>query len=153
MGDELLTVAEAGKALSVSIPRLRRLLARPEFASYSQRIDRQTRTGTRTATVIPISVLAHLRTEIEKQNEREQERERPNSFSSGSSEVSVYVQALLREKDARIAELTSALEHERQQSRFHAEAAARAQALAMLAGPKDPPKSWLHRMFAGWYKG
>ena len=82
-GDEtVLTIAEAAVQLQVTLPRLRRLLARPEFTAVLAKQERVTRTGTRTSTVIRESVLivlnAALRGEgvplahIEREREREQ---------------------------------------------------------------------------------
>lgn len=81
MADEdLLTVQEAAEALSVSAPRLRRLLARPEWSQRTETRTRQTRTGTRTATVLNRSLLPELREALETSaapsSTIEQERER-----------------------------------------------------------------------------
>jgi hypothetical protein len=59
--EDLLTVQEAAEALSVSAPRLRRLLARPEWSGRTETRTRQTRTGTRTATVLNRSLLPEIR--------------------------------------------------------------------------------------------
>ena len=143
MSDELLTVAEVAGRLGVTVPRLRRWLGRPENAHLSFQVERQTRTGTRTAVVVPVSVLP----QIEIEQKREQEQERPDSFSLPSSEIALYVDALLREKDARIVELTTALEHEREQSRIHAEVATRAQTLLALSGPVQQPEPFWRKWF------
>ena len=77
---ELLTIAEAGDRLKVTIPRLRRLLSRPEFAAHIQTVERGTRTGTRAAQVVPVSVLVLLQdalaSGLQSQNEPKQEQER-----------------------------------------------------------------------------
>ena len=143
MSDELLTVVEAAGRLGVTVPRLRRWLGRPENAHLSFQVERQTRTGTRTAAVVPVSVLP----QIEMEQKREREQEQSDSFSLSSREIAPYVDALLREKDARIAELTTALEHEREQSRTHAEIAARAQALLSLPGPVQQPEPFWRKWF------
>jgi hypothetical protein len=85
-GEVVLTVAEAAALLNVTIPRLRRLLARPDFAPLLRQQERRTRTGTRTSTVIPESVLVSLQAIVESgetsfpgqeaEQEREQERNR-----------------------------------------------------------------------------
>ena len=81
---EFVTVAEAAEALSVSAPRLRRLLARPEWSERTETRTRQTRTGTRTGTVLNRSLLPELVIALEstgapvdvegKTEERERER-------------------------------------------------------------------------------
>ena len=143
MSDELLTVVEAARRLAVTVPRLRRWLGRPENSHFSFSMERQTRTGTRTAVVVPVSVLP----QIEIGQKREREQERAESFSFSGREIAPYVDALLREKDARIAELTTALEHEREQSRVHAETATRAQMLLALTGPIQQRESFWRRWF------
>ena len=75
---DLLTVQEAAEALSVSAPRLRRLLARPEWIARTETRTRQTRTGTRTGTVLNRSLLPELRAALEafpSTIERERERD------------------------------------------------------------------------------
>jgi hypothetical protein len=69
----------------VSAPRLRRLLARPEWIARTETRTRQTRTGTRTGTVLNASLLPELRASLEtsgapidaegKPEERERERD------------------------------------------------------------------------------
>jgi hypothetical protein len=81
--DSVLTVAEAAQQLNVTLPRLRRMLARPDFAACLLQVERQTKTGTRTSTVLPVSVLVSLQQALESgetakrdvEAEREQERE------------------------------------------------------------------------------
>jgi len=67
MGSEegFLTVAEAAQELGVSAPRLRRLLTRPEWSERTETRTRQTRTGTRTGTVLNRSLLDALRADLE----------------------------------------------------------------------------------------
>lgn len=62
---EWLTVAEAAARLGVSVPRLRRLLARPDLAPLVENRTRQTRTGTRTAQGVPVPVLVSLRAALD----------------------------------------------------------------------------------------
>lgn len=62
---DFLTVAQAAEALGVSTPRLRRLLARPEWAERTETRTRQTRTGTRTGTVLNRSLLDVVRADLE----------------------------------------------------------------------------------------
>lgn len=109
---ELLTVAEAAARLGVSLPRLRRLLARPENAACLTSVTRETRTGTRTATAIPFSFLSELKAlcEREKAPQRPQEREReqihtdrPESFPFPSE--GALVRRVMDEQAARIEDL------------------------------------------------
>lgn len=107
------TVAEAAERLSVTLPRLRRLLNRPDFARHVTQRERRTRTGTRTAKAVPVTVLVALREALERpegeeaeaEPERERERERQNE--------AIPVTVLVDELRARIADLSAALEHER----------------------------------------
>jgi hypothetical protein len=119
----------------VTEPRLRRLLSRPDFRSYARQEERKTRTGTRTATVIPVRVLPDFRAALEKEagsnGQREREQKQPEAFAS----IAAAYETVLREKEARIADLQTALEHEREQSRRLAEALAREQTLRALPSP------------------
>jgi hypothetical protein len=133
---ELLTVAEAAARLSVSIPRLRRLLARPEFARYTTSQARETKTGTRTSLAVPVSVLPLLADGMERERTKTAESF-PFSFgaedgAAGTKETGgampALAAALLTEKDARIDALTGALEHERNTTRRLTEALEQAQA-------------------------
>jgi len=74
-----LTVSEAAAELGTTQPRLRRLLVRPDFAGRTQTETRETKTGTRTATVVPVSVLDDLRAALEAAPVREQKQEREQS--------------------------------------------------------------------------
>ena len=60
MNEELLTVAQAADRLGTTIPRLRRLLARPDMAALSQIVPVTTLRGTRTSMVVPVSELPRL---------------------------------------------------------------------------------------------
>lgn len=60
MNEELLTVAQAAERLGTTIPRLRRLLARPDMAPISQIVPVTTLRGTRTSMVVPVSELSRL---------------------------------------------------------------------------------------------
>ena len=79
--EDLLTVAEAAEALGVSVPRLRRVLGRPEWSGRTETRTRQTRTGTRTGTVLNSSLLPELKLFLEESNsfpspvEREREQD------------------------------------------------------------------------------
>lgn len=59
-GGELLTVAQAAERLGTTIPRLRRLLARPEMEGASRQEAIETKRGTRTSTVVPVPELPRL---------------------------------------------------------------------------------------------
>ena len=137
--DSWLTVAEAAKRLGVSIPRLRRLLARPEFASCARQVTHETKTGTRTAMAVPVPVLPALQTAIEQGNGQQREREQGEPFSLSAQELAVYTdrmlaerERLIAEKDARIADLTARIEYLEQAHRHALEALAREQALRAL---------------------
>ncbi len=98
-GQELLTVAEAAGRLGVSIPRLRRLLAHPEWSQHTHTIERETKTGTRTSTVVPVSVLPAIQSAI---SERERNQTGANR-SSLDGQLAPTVQKALSDKDGEIA--------------------------------------------------
>lgn len=58
--EDFLTIPEAAARLSTSAPRLRRLVTRPEWETRTKTLDRETRTGTRTALCVPVSILDEL---------------------------------------------------------------------------------------------
>lgn len=62
--DETLTIAEAAGLLGISERSLRRYISDPSNAAVTRRETRQTRTGSRTATVIPASEIARIRSAI-----------------------------------------------------------------------------------------
>jgi hypothetical protein len=134
--EEFLTVAEAAASIDFTIPRLRRLLARPDYARHCKTIDRQTRTGTRTAMMVPVSLLSQIANMSHAQTKQEQKQEREH-IDPGlpAQELIAAYERIIAEKDARIKDLTDALEHERERSRRHADAYARAQALLSLTNP------------------
>ena len=107
--NDFVTVAEAAQELGVTVPRLRRLLARPDFARHVTERERRTRTGTRTSKGVPVTVLVSLREALERPEAQEAsaepERERENE--------TVIVSVLVEELRARIADLSDALAHER----------------------------------------
>ena len=55
--------------------------------------------------------------QIEKQIKQKRERKQLKSTPAEEHQRIAYVEALLQEKDARIAELTEALKHERERNR------------------------------------
>lgn len=69
--EEWVTIAEAAKRLEVTIPRLRRWLARPENERLSVTRETRTRTGTRTAVTVLVSVLPTIKAALEIGEERE----------------------------------------------------------------------------------
>lgn len=144
---EGIPLSEAAAQLGITRPRLQRLLQRPQWASASWKTERETRTGTRTVTLVRVSVLPALQTEI---IEREREQDGPacsRSYSRSDSmqsrsasrdtsgQLEPLAAALLAEKDARIGELTAALEHERETTRRLTEALSREQHLRLLPPP------------------
>lgn len=51
--EEFLTIEQAAAQLGIPVPRLRRLLTKPEFAGMTQQVARRGKTGVRQATVLP----------------------------------------------------------------------------------------------------
>ncbi len=132
---DTVTASEAAARLGIPLPRLMRLLRRPEFAPHVGKGERETRTGTRTVTVVSVSVMPALRTATEehKHEQNGPERYRPDD-AAARMQLSVVYETLLREKDARIADLAAALEHERESHR-------RTQTLLALAPPQAPTET------------
>lgn len=64
---EFVTVTEAAKSLGIGEKRLRRILTRPEYRDRTQTGTTQTRTGTRTATLLPSLLYADIRAHLELQ--------------------------------------------------------------------------------------
>jgi len=72
----VLTIAEAAAQIGVNEPRLRRLLARPEYAPRVVTLTRRTRTGTRTGKAVPLAFLPELQALFERETGPEGARER-----------------------------------------------------------------------------
>jgi hypothetical protein len=131
--EEYLTVAEAAERIGFTIPRLRRLIARPPYVQHCRTVSRETRTGTRAAVVIPVSMLAEMASGRHERPQQEREREQGHIEEGRSDpDLAAAYERIIAEKDARIKDLTEALEHERERSRRHAEAHARLQALLAM---------------------
>jgi hypothetical protein len=145
MAEEVLTVAQAAVELGVTIPRLRRLLGRPDLAHLSFPLERQTATGTRTARCVSVSLLPDIKMALE----QERERERPDSFLS-VRERNIY-QVLLAEKDSRAADLLAALDQERATVRELLNALGREQALRSLPAPEEVNLPWWRRLFGDFW--
>jgi hypothetical protein len=131
--EEYLTVAEAAERFGFTIPRLRRIVSRPPYAERCKTLERETRTGIRTALMLPVSLMGEMGRGPAVPIERKQERERNGreNVSTVTEPIAVY-ERIIAEKDARIKDLSDALEHERERSRRAAEAHARLQALLAL---------------------
>ncbi len=153
----LRTVAEAAARLGVTEQKLRRLLARPEHAGRTVSRTHRTQTGTRRAAMLPEGFIGELAALLERERNRpgntppntpgtETEHSEHSGEASGERaehSAGVFtgeapgplVRALIGQYEARISELTAALEHEREQSRTWREAHHRAQTLLALAAP------------------
>lgn len=135
MANSALTVAQASQHLGISERSLRRLLRDPKIAAKTQAEHRQTRTGQRRVVLLSSDLLLEIADSLRQ------------SFSENTSKNTGRTQAevmgdyerLLAEKDARIAELIAALEHERTQSRCHADAHKCAQELLRSQTPSARP--------------
>lgn len=83
MSDDALTVAEAAAQLGTTIPRLRRLLSRPEMVGVSQLRNVETKRGTRTSLVVLVSEMKTLEAALEKESPAVVIQERSgNTFSN-----------------------------------------------------------------------
>lgn len=96
--DDMITIADAAEQAGMTIPRLRRVLGKPEWKKHVRMIERQTKTGTRSTSAVPVSVFTELLSAIQ-----EQER---NQNVHGLVPVSRKV---LSDKDAEIEYLRGAL--------------------------------------------
>ena len=65
MSDALLTIQEAAEALGIHEKRLRRLLARAEYRDRTQTGTRETRTGTRTVSLLSSLLIADIRARLD----------------------------------------------------------------------------------------
>ena len=83
--EEWVTVAQAAERLGTTVPRLRRLLARPELSDCSRQEAVQTQRGTRTSMVVLVSQFPTLRQSLQKaetgESIEEQKQEHLKTFS------------------------------------------------------------------------
>lgn len=81
--EEFITITEAAQRLGVTIPRLRRFLARPEWSDLLKERETRTRTGTRTARTVSVLVLHEIGQALKERDKQEREREHstPEPFS------------------------------------------------------------------------
>lgn len=168
MNDSGLTIAEAATRLGVHERRLRRLLTRPEYAARTVTETRRTRTGTRTATALPVDLITDLSAFFERQSAPEppveetvSERGQEPGATLTVTALAAYTDRLLQErerviaaKDAEIETLKTALESERENSRRLSDALTRTQALLAIAPPSAQEKqrpwwAWWRRREAG----
>jgi len=141
MTDTLLSVAQACRVLGVSERTLRRILREPEMAAKIQAKDRQTRTGLRRSSLLSPELLNEISQRLSLA-ETSLNDDGDNTGRRQADIVQMY-ENLLAEKDRRIGDLTAALNHERAQSRRHAEALTRAQELLAQADrPAQQPREF-----------
>lgn len=108
---EFVTVADAAAQLGTNLPRLQRLLKRPEFAAHAIKQERSTRTGTRTVTTVNVSVLPLLRVALDEGiTEQKHEHKRPKVLALGDEQTRVYLQFMMDQADARIREQAATIE-------------------------------------------
>lgn len=117
---QLLTIGNAANHLKVSIPRLRRLLARPEYAPLLQSFTHRTPTGDRQAQGVDVSDLETLRSGLDGNGiepERKQERERIKSEREQEQIRHVGDDAASQPDvsalESRLTDLVATVEHER----------------------------------------
>lgn len=95
--EEFITIAEAAQRLGVTIPRLRRFLARPEWNELLKERETRTRTGTRTARTVSVLVLNEIEEALKEGDKREREREHstpePFLFSLGEQTNKVPIKS------------------------------------------------------------
>jgi hypothetical protein len=156
--DELVTVAEAAKATNVSERAIRRYLSRPENTAQLRQVTRRTRTGTRQATVFPKSLLLSFLPHEDDDDEAKDAGEEhgandgkntgKNTGDTAAEDSATLAQdgdmaaerggieslpplvvSLIAEKDARIADLVTALEREQAALEHERDAHKRAEVL------------------------
>jgi hypothetical protein len=147
------TIAEAATALGVGERRLRRLLERPEYASRTVSVTRQTKTGTRQAVTVPPALLDDIRQLIEIET---------NAANGDSVSATRKASAVVHDQSAEVARLQGEVEWLRGQIEQHnvseselrrlmmadkAELSELRQRLALPAAPdvdqaKTQPRSW-----------
>jgi hypothetical protein len=154
-----LTVSEAAARLACSERTLRRLLARPEYAGRTVTEQRQTKTGTREARLLPADLLRDLGAELARWEQTPADTGRRNdgsqaantgTTSADAGRLLVAYERLLQEQQARIGDLTAALEHEREQSKRLQDALQREQTLRVIAPQEtladlvdpEPSRAW-----------
>jgi hypothetical protein len=101
------TVSVMAERLGVTLPRLMRLLKRPELAPLCWQESRPTRTGTRTVTLVSVSVQERLKeafTEADTEQKRKHLRGEPLAFDDPRFRAMVAM--LTREQRERIEEQT-----------------------------------------------
>lgn len=127
--EEFIALADAAKKLNISIPRLRRFLAKPEWKNSVRQVERSTKTGMRSTAVVSVSVLSDLAKALE---EKEHE---PHS-----GQLIPAMQKTLSEKDSEIEYLRNALRFA--QESLLREQIAHAETRRLLAAPSpiEPPK-------------
>jgi len=149
-GEEVLTIAEAAAQIGVNEPRLRRLLARPEYAGRVVSLTRRTRTGTRTGKAVPLAFLPELKVALDRistpetQGERERERSREREREALKTPPDAMAIRVVEEQAARIndlraqvANLQAQLDAANERQRGHKAALAR----ALPPAPEAPNRS------------
>jgi hypothetical protein len=104
-GNNSVTITVAARELTIPLPRLQRILKRPEFADQWQRIEHPTRTGTRMVTCISQDTVQHIRKYLyDKKIIGKKEQRRSIAMPQSVVETNVVWEALTQEMKARIEE-------------------------------------------------
>lgn len=110
---DTLPLTEAAQQLGLTLPRLQRILKRPEFAAHVHTGQRQTKTGTRTVTLVSVSILADIgRWATEQKREQYGQNHYRSALAEAQQDGAQLVPAeklellaaVVRTKDAEIAE-------------------------------------------------
>ena len=140
------SLSDAATSLGITLPRLTRLLKRPEFAGGVSKANRPTRTGTRTVTLVSVPVLEQIRLSLAEQKQEQSGAKR--SRSEGAEGVPLPPLALqilaerearLADKDAEIQRLTVTLTETQSALRLAQENLRREQTLRLLPAPQGRP--------------
>ena len=138
------SLSDAAARLGITLPRLTRLLKRPEFVAGITKAERQTRTGTRTVTLISVSVFEAIRLTLGEQEREQFGLKRSRSGEAGQEgqlpplamQILAEREARLADKDAEIERLMRTLTETQSALRLAQENLQREQALRSLPAPQ-----------------
>ena len=138
------SLSDAAARLGITLPRLTRLLKRPEFAAGVTKAERQTKTGTRTVTLISVSVFEAIRLTLGEQEREQFGLKRSRSGEAGQEghlpllalQILAEREARLTDKDAEIERLMRTLTETQSALRLAQENLSREQALRSLPAPQ-----------------
>jgi predicted nuclease with TOPRIM domain len=110
-----ITITVAATELGIPLPRLQRLLKRPEFADQTECIRHQTRTGIRMVTCVSLATVQNIRKYLyEKKVVVNKERKRTANPPHQDNQTTALLEALTQEMRGRIEEQSTIIADLRQ---------------------------------------